>query len=185
MITILENSITKKKNTLNLVDNNGRVLGFKPRPNNVLLKYQFRNSDGHLVSDETCQPLERYLIGSPFHFGRDISFVPSDIDGELTAMNIDLISDKLGLVNELHIEGVGAEYYVEDIGLSNNELSALFSDANIEQWRKTSAWRPLYPYELVKPKKTWEVMSDKERIETLLKRIEKLEEKVNILGNLK
>ena len=184
MITVLENSLTKKKHTLNLVDNRGRVVGFNPYPDGKPLKYEFRNSEGILVSNEKYRPIEQYLVGAPFHFGSDISFVPSEIDDSLTAMNVDLITDNHGLINELHIEGQGGEYYVEDIGLSKEDLNALFSQEKIQYWKEHASWRPLYPYEL-KVEKTWEDMAQTEKLEYLLSKVSKLEEKVNLLGNLK
>ena len=184
MITVLDNSLTRKKHTLNLVDHKGRVLGFNPYPGNKQIRYDLKNEEGKDLLEFNDMPIEKYLIGAPFHFGSDITFVPSQKDNSLTAINIDLISDKHGIVNYLTINGVGGEYYVDDIGLSDEELSSLFSSDKIRYWKEHSCWRPLYPYEL-KQEKTWEEMNDSERIAFLLKKIEKLEEKVNLLGNLK
>jgi len=182
MITVLENSLTRKKHTLNLVDHKGKVIGFNPYPGNKKLKYELYRHDGCLILTDEDEPIEKYLIGAPFHFGSDISFTPSNMSNDLTAMHIDLISDKLKLVNELNIVGDGGEYYVEDIGLSQKDLDKLFSKENVNKWMN-GEWK--YFEQCYDVKKVWQDMTDSEKIESLFGRILKLEEKVNLLGNLK
>lgn len=185
MITVLENSLTQKKHILNLIDHNGKALGFNPYPGNEKIKYSLTKNDGTPLLSEKDESIEKYLIGAPFHFGNNASFVPSETDDSLIAINIDLVSDNLELINHLTISGDGGEYYIEDIGLSLKDMEQLFSEKKISEW-KSGAWSLMYEHGFgPKKDKLWEELTDREQIEILIKRIEKLEEKVNMLGNLK
>lgn len=182
MITVLENSLTRKKHVLNLVDHRGKVIGFNPYPGNIKLKYKLYRSDGYLILTDDDEPIEKYLIGAPFHFGPNVSFTQDTETDSLTAMHIDLVSDTLKITNELDIEGEGGEYYVEEIGLTQKDLDELFSKENVKRWMN-GEWKHLSQcYGL---KKTWQEMTDKEKIEELFGRLLMLESKVNILGNAK
>lgn len=180
MITVLENSLTRKKHTLNLVDHRGRVLGFNPYPNNKKVRWELTDSSKGPILNTDRVSIESYIIGAPFHFGSDVTFVPSEKDNSLTAVNIDLIRDDLKTVDRLTIYGEGGEYYVDDVGLSDEDMADLFSKESIERW-KDGHWSYLYATKI--KEKSWEEMDDSEKIAHLLARIEKLESKVNLLGN--
>ena len=92
--------------------------------------------------------LSHYLRGLACHFGPGISFATGE-DGERRAMIIPLVSDTpvagRGLQKtELHIEGVGGEYYCEDIGLTNAEIDELFAEKEAIGARKISVDRRLF-----------------------------------------
>lgn len=137
MITLLENSQTRKKHTMNFVDSRGKVLGFNPYPNNKIIKYELRNQRGILLFNEQYIPIDKYLIGSTYHFGNDISFSVANDSNELSAVNIELVSDDLRLADqnvlELRIEGIGGQYYCEDIGLSERDKRRMFTPEAIER----------------------------------------------------
>jgi len=137
MITLLDNSLTRKKHTMNFVDNKGKVLGFNPYPNNKVINYEIRNQRGNLLFNQQYIPIDKFLIGCTYHFGNDISFSVDNDSNELSGVNIELVSDNLRLCDqnilELRIEGEGGQYYCEDIGLSEVEKERLFSDKAIEE----------------------------------------------------
>ena len=145
MITILENEQTRAKGTVNFVDHKGKVVGFNPAPDGSRLKYQLRGPSGRIVLTEADMPLSHYLLGLACHFGPGISFVP-DEDGGRKAMIIPLVSDApvagKGLQEtQLHIEGVGGEYYCDDLGLSSQEIRDLFAEKAMIGARKISVDR--------------------------------------------
>lgn len=137
MITLLDNSLTRKKHTMNFVDNRGKVLGFNPYPNNKTIKYELRNQRGILLFNEQYIPIDKYLIGATYHFGNDISFSVDNDSSELSAVNVELVSDDLRLADqnvlELRIEGMGGQYYCEDIGLSERDKKRMFTPEAIER----------------------------------------------------
>ena len=185
MITVLQNSLTARKHTLNLVDHKGRVVGFNPYPGNRKVEWELADDTGKdLIGDEDIA-IEKYLIGIPFHFGSHALLETSSRYASFTSLKVDLVSDNLMVTNHLTIHGEGGDYYVEDIGLSEDDKVALFSPKAISKW-KTGRWAELYIQGLGdKPlvEKSWAEMTDHERVEHLLRRIEKLEGKVNLLGN--
>ena len=183
MITILQNSLTRKKHTLNLIDHKGRVLGFNPYPGNHKVEWELMDEKGKDLIGDADIAIEKYLVGIPFHFGSDITFEVSQRNNSLNAINVDLVSDNLQELNHLTIHGEGGEYYIEDIGLSEADKIALFSKEAIEKW-KNGRWADLYVQGLGNSsEKAWGVMTQEEKLESLLHRIEKLEGKVNLLGN--
>jgi hypothetical protein len=148
MITILENAQTRNKSTVNFVDHKGKVIGFNPSPDGARLKFQLRGPSGKTVLTEADMSLSHYLRGLACHFGPGISFATGE-DGERRAMIIPLVSDTpvagRGLQKtELHIEGVGGEYYCEDIGLTNAEIDELFAEKEAIGARKISVDRRLF-----------------------------------------
>ena len=148
MITILENTQTRNKSTLNFVDSKGKVIGFNPLPDGQRLKFQLRAPSGRVVLTEADMALSHYLKGLACHFGPGISFTTDD-DGERRAMIVPLVSDEpvgnRGLLEtQLRIEGVGGEYYCEDIGLSSEDLRTLFDDKFAVGARKITVDRRLF-----------------------------------------
>ena len=145
MITILENAQTRHKGSLNFVDNRGKVVGFNPMPGGERLRYQLRAPSGKTVLTEADMPIAHYLRGLACHFGPGISFT-ADEDGERKAMIVPLVSDASvagkGLQQtQLRIEGVGGEYYCDDLGLTSEEIESLFSDHAAVGARKISVDR--------------------------------------------
>ena len=145
MITVLENAQTKAKGTLNFVDHRGKVVGFNPAPDGARLRYQLRAPSGRTVLTEADMPIAHYLRGLACHFGPGISFT-TDEDGERRAMIVPLVSDApvsgKGLQEtQLHIEGVGGEYYCDDLGLSTEEIRNLFAEKAMIGARKISVDR--------------------------------------------
>ena len=119
MITMLENAQTRSKRTINFVDHRGKVIGFNPLPDGSRLKFQLHGPSGRVVLTEADMSLSHYLRGLACHFGPGIAFATDD-DGERRAMIVPLVSDEpipgQGLQEtQLHIEGVGGEYYCDDI----------------------------------------------------------------------
>lgn len=184
MIVVLENSLTRKKNTLNLIDHKGKVVGFNPYPNGKRLKYELRDSSGKIILTDETEPIEKYLIKSDFHFGSDITFTVSQNDNTLSAMNLELISDNLEYVNMLRIEGKGGEYYMEDIGIPRQELAALFSKENRNYWNSIVEHNGI-ELQFLNNVNPWNSMTVEEKLDFLSKKILKIEEKLNLLGNLK
>ena len=145
MITVLENAQTKAKGTINFVDHRGKVVGFNPAPDGARLRYQLRAPSGRTVLTEADMPIAHYLRGLACHFGPGISFT-TDEEGERKAMIVPLVSDApvagKGLQQtQLRIEGVGGEYYCDDLGLTAEEIESLFSDHAAVGARKISVDR--------------------------------------------
>lgn len=148
MITILENAQTRNKSTVNFVDHKGKVVGFNPLPNGQRLKFQLRGPSGRVVLTEADMALSHYLKGLSCHFGPGIA-IASDDNGERRAMIVPLVSDEpvagKGLLEtQLRIEGVGGEYYCEDIGLSAEDIRILFEEKQAIGARKISVDRRLF-----------------------------------------
>lgn len=187
MITVLENSLTRKKHTLNLVDHKGKVFGFNPYPNNKKITWELkiRNHATAAITDKDIS-IERYIVGAPFHFGSNIMFgVSGNGAGKSDGVMIELVADNLSTYNNLFIYGDGGEYYCEDIGLSEKEIKQLFSKEAIDRW-KNGNWSKFYKEFYGKRNADgWDEMPISRKLDYLLNKVEKLEEKVNLLGNLK
>ena len=148
MITILENAQTRSKRTLNFVDNKGKVIGFNPSPDGRRLSFQLRGPSGRVVLTDADMSLSHYLKGLACHFGPGISFATDD-EGERRAMIVPLVSDApvgdRGLLEtQLRIEGVGGEYYCDDIGLTPDDIRQLFEEKVAIGARKISVDRRLF-----------------------------------------
>ena len=148
MITILENAQTRSKRTINFVDHKGKVVGFNPLPDGARLKFQLHGPSGRVVLTEADMSLSHYLRGLACHFGPGIAFATDD-DGERRAMIVPLVSDEpipgQGLQEtQLHIEGVGGEYYCDDIGLTSADIQSLFAEKAAIGARKISVDRRLF-----------------------------------------
>lgn len=147
MITILENAQTRHKGSLNFVDHRGKVVGFNPSPDGARLRYQLRAPSGKTVLTEADMPIGHYLRGLACHFGPGISFT-TDEDGERRAMIVPLVSDAAVAgkfqTTQLHIEGVGGEYYCDDLGLTSEEIRTLFADKLAVGAQKISVDRRLH-----------------------------------------
>ena len=142
MIALLENAQTRHKGSLNFVDDRGKVVGFNPAPDGARLKYQLRAPSGRTVLTEADMPITHYLRGLACHFGPGIAFATDD-DGERRAMIVPLVSDEpiagQGLQEtQLHIEGIGGEYYCDDIGLTSADIQSLFAEKAAIGARKIS-----------------------------------------------
>lgn len=148
MITILENAQTRSKRTINFVDHRGKVIGFNPLPDGSRLKFQLHGPSGRVVLTEADMSLSHYLRGLACHFGPGIAFATDD-DGERRAMIVPLVSDEpiagQGLQEtQLHIEGIGGEYYCDDIGLTPADIQALFAEKAAIGARKITVDRRLF-----------------------------------------
>lgn len=133
MITLLENSQTKEKGTLNFVDDRGKVVGLNPYPDGKRIKYSVRNGMGHLIADDQLDPLEYILVGMHARFGNDVSFAKESDGDEITAMSFSVFMDRDPKhVFSFHVEGTGGEYYCEDLGLLKQDLLDLFSPQRIQ-----------------------------------------------------
>ena len=148
MITILENAQTRNKSTVNFVDHKGKVIGFNPSPDGARLKFQLRGPSGKTVLTEADMSLSHYLRGLACHFGDGISFTTDD-DGERKAMIVPLVSDAplaggSSQETQLLIEGVGGEYYCDDIGLTSADIARLFADRAAVGARKITVDRRLH-----------------------------------------
>ena len=140
MITLLENTMTRKKGTMNFIDNRGKVIGFNPYLVDEFkrvrrIPYSIRNRDGKLILDDTIMPVEDWLIGNYYHFG-SMYFTPETDGDELIVMEVELIHDHaahLAKVDfaevslELRLAGKGGKYYCEDLSLSADDVKKLFS----------------------------------------------------------
>ena len=148
MIALLENAQTRHKGSLNFVDDRGKVVGFNPAPDGARLKYQLRAPSGRTVLTEADMPITHYLRGLACHFGEGISFTTDD-DGERKAMIVPLVSDAplaggSSQETQLLIEGVGGEYYCDDIGLTSADIARLFADRAAVGARKITVDRRLH-----------------------------------------
>lgn len=179
MITVLENSLTKKKHTLNLVDHKGRVLGFNPYPNDEKISWELciENNAVAILSDKDIA-IEKYIVGAPFHFGSDITLGVDPNTNKVNGLNVELISDNLSTVNYLYVFGSGGEYYCDDIGLSNEDVRKLFSAEEIAKW-KNGRWSSHYRQFYSDSK--WDNMNLLEKTDLLHEKVEKLESKVELL----
>ncbi|MBR1609657.1 MAG: hypothetical protein IJ678_08605 [Kiritimatiellae bacterium] len=142
MITILENAQTRGKGTANFVDDRGKVVGFNLAPEGGRLAFRLRAPSGRVVLTDADMPISHYLRGLACHFGPGITFAAGE-DGERKAMTVPLVSDAPvaghGLqTTQLEIEGVGGEYYCDDLGLTPDEIKKLFADKMAVGARKIS-----------------------------------------------
>ncbi len=146
MITILENAQTRHKGSLNFVDHRGKVIGFNPAPDGARLRYRLFAPSGKTVLTEADMPISHYLRGLACHFGPDVVF-DAGKDGRRHSMTVPLVSDTAVAggtqTTHLHIEGVGGEYYSDDLGLSAAEIESLFADKLAVGARKISVDRRL------------------------------------------
>lgn len=132
MIRLIENSLTKKKNVLNFIDNHGKVLGFNPEPDGLpicwVLYDEFLND---ICCEEECSKfLPDYLNNLPYTFGEHIvSKCEQNSDGKKEELSIHLIPDdpskkSLLLIVEFFAQG----FYTAEFSL-NPEDKEIF-DAN-------------------------------------------------------
>lgn len=191
MITVLENTLTKKKHILNLIDHNGKVFGFDP---SKVTHFELRDGKGKiLVSNAYCS-LEKCLIGANLHFTNENYFnVVSEYDSSIKSFNLILETDDSNSIYSysLHIDGIDGGYYLEDAGLSKDDLAKLFSKEHLEYWM-WNRWTKDRIEDVLKETttnvtknvKNWNEKTISEKLEYLYSKILKIEEKVNMLGKI-
>lgn len=123
MIKLIQNAITKKKGSMNFMDQNGTVIGFNPRPDGNPLAFYVYSDNGDLV-DTGDAFIEQFLDGSPYTFGKDGHIVKhshSDEDGEDDQLAISLVPDGGGKPLKLKIVCLNSLYYTANFTLSDKD----------------------------------------------------------------
>ena len=123
MIRLIQNAQTAKKGTLNFMDQNGKVVGFNPRPDGTPLSFYVYDINGNEVDTDGLF-IENYLDGLTYQFGNDGRIVKhdraSDLDDRLIVSLLpDAGSGKPPL--SLHIVCMNSLYYTADFVLSDED----------------------------------------------------------------
>lgn len=96
MIRLIENSLTRKKNVLNFMDNHGKVLGFNPEPDGLPISWILYDECLNEVccEDDCSKFLPDYLNNLPYTFGEyTVSKCEENSDGKKEELSIQLIPD--------------------------------------------------------------------------------------------
>ena len=123
MIRLIQNAQTTRKGTLNFMDQNGKVVGFNPRPDGNPLAFFVYDINGNEVDTDGLF-IENYLDGLPYQFGNDGRIVKhdraSDEDDRLIISILpDVGSGRPPL--SLHIVCMNSLYYTADFVLSDED----------------------------------------------------------------
>ena len=127
MIRLIQNAQTRQKGTLNFMDQNGKVVGFNPRPDGTPLSFYVYDVGGNEV-DTSGQFIETYLDGISYQFGNDGKIIKHDKSSdEDDRLVISLLPDTgSGLPPlSLHIVCMNSLYYTADFVLSDKDRLAI------------------------------------------------------------
>ena len=121
MIRLVQNAMTIKKGSLNFMDQNGKVVGFNPRPDGNPLAFYVYNASGEML-DTDGKFIEQYLDGLPYCFGKDGHIIKhdKDIDAE-DKLVISLVPDAGAEPLQLQIVCMNSLYYTADFILSDED----------------------------------------------------------------
>lgn len=121
MIKLVKNSLTVRKGSINFMDQNGKVVGFNPRPDGNPLSFFVYTASGEMLDTEG-KFIEEYLDGLPYCFGKDGHIIKhgavSDDDDRLV---ISLVPDGADEPLVLHIVCLNSLYYTADFILSDQD----------------------------------------------------------------
>lgn len=121
MIKLVQNSVTIRKGSLNFMDQNGKVVGFNPRPDGNPLSFYVYTASGEML-DTNGKFIEEYLDGLPYCFGNDGHIIKhgavSDDDDRLV---ISLVPDGANEPLVLHIVCLNSLYYTANFVLSEQD----------------------------------------------------------------
>lgn len=123
MIRLIENAQTARKGSLNFMDQNGKVIGFNPRPDGNPLAFFVYDTAGAEV-DTGGQFIEGYLDGIAYQFGNDGKIIRHDkASEEDDRLVVSLLPDAgTGLPPlSLHIVCMNSLYYTADFLLSDRD----------------------------------------------------------------
>lgn len=126
MIRLIQNAQTRQKGTLNFMDQNGKVVGFNPRPDGTPLSFYVYDVNGNEV-DTSGEFIETYLDGAAYQFGNDGKIIKHDkASDEDDRLVISLLPDTgSGLLpRSLHIVCMNSLYYTADFVLSDKDRLA-------------------------------------------------------------
>lgn len=121
MIKLIENANTRKKGSLNFMDEYGTVVGFNPRPDGNPISFFVYTESGELV-DTGGKFIEQYLDSLPYCFGKDGHIIKhhavTEADDELV---ISLVPDGSNEALVLHIVCMNSLYYTASFVLSDKD----------------------------------------------------------------
>lgn len=121
MIKLIQNANTRKKGSLNFIDENGTVIGFNPRPDGNPISFFVYTEDNELV-DTGGKFIEQYLDSLPYCFGKDGHIIKhhslAEAEDELV---ISLVPDGANEPLILHIVCMNSLYYTASFVLSDKD----------------------------------------------------------------
>lgn len=124
MIKLLQNALTIKKGSTNFMDQNGKIIGFNPRPDGNPLAFTVRTPSGELL-DTNGKFIEDYLDGIPYSFGKDGHIIKHDSAYEADdRLVISLVPDGENEPLVLDIVCMNSLYYTADFTLSDADRLA-------------------------------------------------------------
>lgn len=124
MIKLIQNAMTIKKGSLNFMDQNGKVIGFNPRPDGNPLSFFVYTPSGEAL-DTHGRFIEDYLDGLPYSFGKDGRIVKHDLASEADdTLIISLVPDGENEPLVLHIVCLNSLYYTADFTLTDEDRLA-------------------------------------------------------------
>ena len=124
MIKLLQNSLTIKKGSINFRDQNGKIVGFNPRPDGNPLAFTVRTQSGEIL-DTAGKFIEEYLDGIPYCFGKDGHIIKHDSAYEADdRLVISLVPDGENEPLVLDIVCMNSLYYTADFSLSDADRLA-------------------------------------------------------------
>ena len=121
MIRLIQNAMTIKKGSLNFMDQNGKVVGFNPRPDGNPLAFYVYTKSGDML-DTDGKFIEQYLDGLPYSFGKDGHIIKHDkVEDVEDKLVISLVPDGSEEPLELQIICMNSLYYTADFVLSDED----------------------------------------------------------------
>lgn len=124
MIKLIQNEMTRKRGSLNFMDQNGKVVGFNPRPDGYPLSFFVYTQTGEEL-DTQGRFIEDYLDGLPYSFGKDGHIIKHDFATEAQdKLVISLVPDGENAPLILHIICLNSLYYTADFVLSDEDRMA-------------------------------------------------------------
>ena len=124
MIKLLQNAMTHKKGSINFMDQNGKVVGFNPRPDGNPLAFYVRTQSGETL-DTNGKFIEDYLDGLPYCFGKDGHIIKHDSAYEADdRLVISLVPDGENEPLVLDIVCMNSLFYTADFTLSDADRLA-------------------------------------------------------------